>query len=550
MTQKKIITKIDIFFLVVFSFSFIVFGMQKVDTAVNSGWHDTGWYLKNAIEIRENGGIGGFLKSCLNGSYTEANQHPLYILAISLFAARNLEFFAIAKLVSLFFGLLTLFAIYYFALSFYGRTVAVISVFFIGLNFYMLRESSHVAAEMLLVLTSLFAWYYIIRGFDENKYWLAAGLFAGLSYLSKGSGIFLIFVFVVAALIIYGSSILKNKYFYLFFVAFSIIAFPLLWRNLIVYHNPIYNLNSHVMWLDNWKQTYDPNFANNPPNIIEYLHTHSRIEIFKRILEGSKQELIVLVDMLKLAGYFQWLYVGAFFAFLSSVGFFIDRDSKRRIVNILFFGIFFLFFSWYNPIVADARFILPIMPVLFMLAALAIKSLFYVFYSKILRFDPKKTKAIKSFFYVSLLLIAIMVPASGLYSNGLKNPLRSYKKAPGYDELLGWLKLHLKKNDRYILWPAHAYWFEWYVNLPGESVPFPDVKNFNRLRNFIREHKITVVIVHPETLQERARIIRDYFYNDPINGIVERKPIRGWILEYKPTRQPVPFLIFRIVPSC
>ena len=539
--------KIDLVFVITFAFLFLVLGIKNVDRAVDSGWHDTGWYLKNALEIKENGAFSGFWRDCLNGTYTEANQHPLYILSISPFASHSLKFFAKAKLVSLFFGWLTILILYYLAFSLYGRGVAALSVLLTSMNFYMLRESSHVAAEMLLVLTGLLAWYFIVRGFDNNKYWILAGLFSGLAYLSKGSGIFFIFIFVLAVFMIKKLSILRNKYFYFFFVAFVLAAFPLLWRNVIVYHNPIYNLNSHVMWLDNWKQTYEPAFAQNPPNVFDYFQTHSLKTAIMRMVKGSKRELIVLFDTLKLIGYFQWLYVGAFLGFFAFLGFIFDSNTVRRTVNFLFLGIFFLFFAWYNPIVADARFILPIMPVLFILTAVAIKAIFLSFIKITGGINASKLKKIKSLAFVLVLIFAWSLSAVNLFSGEITNPLYSYRKAPGYDELLSWLKEHLKKNENYILWPAHAYWFEWYAKLPGSSVPFPEVQNFSELQDFIVNKKIHWIIIHKEIILDRKAIVQDYFGIDPRKGIIQKKAIAGWQLEYKPPLEPVPFLIFKVV---
>jgi len=137
--------------------------------------------------------------------------------------------------------------------------------------------------------------------------------------------------------------------------------------------------------------------------------------------------------------------------------------------------------------------------------------------------------------------------AVNLFSGEITNPLYSYRKAPGYDELLSWLKEHLKKNENYILWPAHAYWFDWYVKLPSKSVPFPEVKNLLELQNFIWGNKVRWVIIHREIILDRKAIVQDYFGIDPRKGIIQKKAIAGWQLEYKPPLEPVPFLIFKVV---
>ncbi len=538
--------KIDLVLALVFALSFFVIGLQQVDRAVDLGWHDTGWYLKNAIQIHETGGLRGFFSHCFNGTYREANQHPLYLVLLSFFASRNLTFFTKAKLVSFSIGLLTLIMTYFLVLSLYGRAVAILSTLLLEFNSYFLRESSHVAAEILLVLASLLAWYFIIKGFEKNKFWIAAGLFAGLAYLSKGSGIFFLFIFVLSAFFIQGFSVLRNKYFYYFFLAFGLISLPLLWRNALVYHNPIFNINSHVMWLDNWKQTYDPAYSKHPPNLIIYFKTHSLDQAFGRMVIGSKKELFLLFDSLKLTGYLQQFYVGLLFGVLAIFGFFLDLDKRRRLVNLLFLASFFMFFSWYNPIVADARFILPLIPILFILASVALVKIVKKIACIVGINSFWQNKNVKIWAYVFTILIIWVVPTVHLLSQGLGNPFHSYRTAPGYTELLQWLEKNITARDKYILWPAHNYWFEWYAPIRGESIPFPEVKDFSLLRKFIAFKGITYIIIHPEMIQERKNILKTYFQVDSVGGVHQLRPVAHWTKIWQPPIKPVPFLIFKV----
>ncbi len=542
--MKKSLEKLDFLFIVAFIVAFLVLGISKVDQSVNTGWHDTGQYLKNAIDIKYSGGLIGFIIHCYSGTYTEANQHPLYLLILSLFAKKELSFFVTAKLISLFFGLLTIISLYLIVFNLYSRKVAVLSTLMMSLNFYFLRESSHVAAETVLVFTSLWAYFFIIKGFKNHKYWVLAGFFSGLAYFSKGSGIFMLAVFLISLILIYPKNFFKKKYAYLFFVLFISASAPLLWRNSLIYHNPIYNLNSHVMWLDNWEQTYNPAYVADPPNAWVYFKTHSPSVFFNRLYKGIKTEIFVTFDSLTMIGYLRWTYVGILVSFFLMIGYLFDKRKINKTVNFLFLALFLLFFSWYNAIVVDVRFILPVVPVMIMLSSLGMIKVF----DNILKLlKVRNLRVIRNGGYAFLLILVFTIPLQSIYSKGLKSPEYSYKLAPGYEELLNWLKGHLTKNDHYILWPAHQYWFDWYAGLPGQSIALPNVKNFQAFQDFIRNQNITKVVIHKENLQRRKNILKEYFSYNKIKGVLQLKPIHNWQLIYKSRQEPVPFLIFKIV---
>jgi hypothetical protein len=64
---------------------------------------------------------------------------------------------------------------------------------------------------------------------------------------------------------------------------------------------------------------------------------------------------------------------------------------------------------------------------------------------------------------------------------------------------------------------------------------------------FIWGNKVRWVIIHREIILDRKAIVQDYFGIDPRKGIIQKKAIAGWQLEYKPPLEPVPFLIFKVV---
>ncbi|GFP24025.1 hypothetical protein HKBW3S09_01491, partial [Candidatus Hakubella thermalkaliphila] len=54
---------------------------------------DTTAYLRESLYFKENGGLPNALSLLLSGRYRQANQHPLYLLLLSLVASRDISFY-------------------------------------------------------------------------------------------------------------------------------------------------------------------------------------------------------------------------------------------------------------------------------------------------------------------------------------------------------------------------------------------------------------------------------------------------------------------------
>lgn len=83
-------------------------GWQAVLAHTDPTEMDTVAYLDAALQIRQTGGIRQHIPNLIKGVYTEATQHPLYLLLISPFAQNDIRAFIQAKLVSYAIGFLFL----------------------------------------------------------------------------------------------------------------------------------------------------------------------------------------------------------------------------------------------------------------------------------------------------------------------------------------------------------------------------------------------------------------------------------------------------------
>jgi len=229
--------------LILLSLNFAMLGIDSLNKATNPEYADTTAFLGEANFIKSNGGIANFLNLSLSGKYKQANQHPLYILLLTPFATKDISFFINAKIASLIIGFILVISLFYVTNKLYGPFCAMVASLGVLLNSLFLRWTTLVACESLLMVLSLFCIFFIVRGFTNNKFWIYAGIFAGLAYLTKGSALFLLPPFALASLFVYGTGILKNKYFWLFFILFISVSSPLIIRNVVVYNHPLYNVN-------------------------------------------------------------------------------------------------------------------------------------------------------------------------------------------------------------------------------------------------------------------------------------------------------------------
>lgn len=535
----------NFFLLLLMCLTFLIVGLDRVNKALNPGWEDTTSYLGKALFIKENGGILNFVKLSVTGQYKWVPQHPLYLLILSPFAERSPNFFPKAKLVSLGVGLITIITLFFVAGDLYGKLVGLISSFLLVFNITFLHRSSRVDCEPLLILLVLLSWYFMIKGAKEKKYWIYSGIFSGLAYMTKGSGFFMVHVFMISSLFIFKFGILRNRYFWLFLLGFFLTSFPLILRNTIAYKNPFYNgYNSNVIWLDNWEQVYNPSFHNNPPTMVSYFNSHSLSEIVSRFANGSVREgksLLNSMSLIAIPGSLMKIFCILLFLFFI-LGLIKRKNISEKVYTVVTILIFFILFSWYYQVIQSDRFITPLIPLLLIFSSLEIvEFLDYCkgIFNKWLKFNPLSILP-----YV-LGAILILTSFYSVVTRSISNPLSSVKFADDYYELLNWMRNNIKENDIFILGPTHYYSF-WYLDLKGKEISFPMINDFSEFRSFIKEKGVTFIILHKETYLRRQDLLKEYFEYNEVNGLIEKKPVDGWSFIYGQSGKPTQFRIYRV----
>ena len=554
---------ITAFFLVLVVAVFLIVGLDFLNKARDPAFEDTGSYLEGALFIKENGGVSGFLPMCLTGKFKIAEQHPLPLLLLSTFASRDLSFFTEAKLLSLFIGLLFVVVLFFATKNLFGQSVAFLSSFLMVFNIAFLVRSSNVTVEPLLMLFLLLSWFFMVKGLDSNRLWILAGISTGLAYMTKGPAISMIPIFVISNLIIFRLRILKNLYFWLFFLFFLLSASPLILRNVIVYSSPFYEgINPHVFWLDsfgefskyllsvNWSQhTY--NTVSNMPTLHSYLQTHSFEEIVKRIIGGAIGEFKLLVNGLNLLiipkgrMYFSLIL---FFFFL--IGLISEIRKKRTIYTIAVLLVFFIPFAWIYQVLPVVRYVTPIIPFMVIYSSLGVIETIRYLDSRLSR------SSIRLLPKVPYVLMAVLILFAGYYmaTKKVSSPLHSANIVLSDDqvELFNWLRENVGKEDFVLLGPTNHYWgYLWYAGFKGKLVPTSgnvlplDEENMEVFSAFLRERNVNVIVLHRENYNNPAALKGFFEYHEG-RGLIEKKPVKNWELIYSYSKRPTEFLIYRI----
>jgi len=88
--------------------------------------------------------------------------------------------------------------------------------------------------------------YFIIMAMDEPKYFYPAGIFIGLSYYAKGSGLYLIPAYLLFCIILGGYKTLRNRKVWYCFAIVFLVMLPWFIRNTVHFRNPIFSTQQYA----------------------------------------------------------------------------------------------------------------------------------------------------------------------------------------------------------------------------------------------------------------------------------------------------------------
>lgn len=350
-------------FLIFMSLNFLLSGLAIIKReALNFGDEDA--YLKTAINVKSGRGFVFYGKDSFNpekglGYHPENNQQPLYIMLLSIFAQEDESFRLKARVFTLVLGLIFLWIFFLVGKEIFDLPIILGALFLLSVNSTFVAHSAYTGCEILLSIFAFLSYYYTLKGVKDRKYWLLAGAFAGLAYLTKGSGTLIVMAFCLSSVIIYKWRAFKDKHFYLYILAFLAVSSPLLIRNIAQFHEPFYNVNTtYVFW--------------GGKGMWLYLTTTPIVEMLHKMWDGIFWFSFFFFKYLSMPfgnhPSYIWnlssIFILAFFLFSIRK----DGNRERRIFTFSLLATFYLLFSWYCRTFQgySPRFILPIFPMIFL----------------------------------------------------------------------------------------------------------------------------------------------------------------------------------------
>lgn len=374
-SRKKIGEALLLLALVLMLGRFITQTHARMLTNSNSAEGDQLPFLQLGLDLREHGLI------------TDGTRNPLYAVFLAPVAHRDWSYFTYAKLLSLTFGALAIIALYLLGRRFFNPVVGLAAAYLLSINTEFIVHSATALTEALLVLLFVLAWFAMLAALKQPArpgYWALAGGLAGLAYLAKGTGQLLALAFVATAIIIWRRELLKNKGWWLFLAGYALVASPLWLYNTIHFGSPTFNYaTTHQMWMNNWNE-WHPDDTADLPTAFTYLRDHTPAEIFGREWSGMQALRNILVKTLyptrtlNVDRFLLSPISGITLAALALLPVVFWRASRRYLakngaavcLTLLVTIIFFVLFSWYVSIVSlGQRFLLPIIPLIFVLLA-------------------------------------------------------------------------------------------------------------------------------------------------------------------------------------
>lgn len=537
--------------------------LSKSNKDLSANFEDTGAYLEGALIIKESGGIGNFFQNCMNGAYRISEQHPLYLLALAPFASRDLAFFPKAKLITIVFAVIAINILFLISYHHLGKIYAMLALLLIMFNSSFSERATHVTVETLLICLTTVSWFLLYKGYALPKLWAIAGVCSGLAFATKGTGLVMLFTFVLSGILLDGINVLKKKWFWIFCVLFFAINFPYLARNIIVFKTPLYEgINSHIFWLDNWSQISLPqynltlNWADHTytweklPTIYTYIKEHSIYDIIKRISLGTINEINLLRKAMYINGFPANEVLSYIILIIAFAEIILDNNRSRRIYTGIIIVAFILPFGWFYQVIPKDRYIAPLIPIIIFYFVSGLKRAIDMAL-KWKRINSEiNSSSYENAILAGLTSLIIFGQIYFLYVNRNQPLLHPMALAADQEDLFSWIRSKTSHKSTLLLGPTNRYWgYLWYANYKGKIITNAGnsqiFKNstIDDFTNFLINRSVSHIVIHIENYMSPTALL-DYFEisQDKVLGCKVTPAL--WKQYYRFSDQKYAFYIF------
>jgi hypothetical protein len=539
---------------------FAIVGWNRILMNTNSADGDQGAYLQLGLDVRE------------HGMLTDGKRNPLYPVLISIFAEREWRYFTWAKIMNLIVGLVTILALYAVGYRLFDKVTGILAAFLLSINMEFILHSTFALAEALLVLWVLLAWYAMVLALkrpDQARYWIIAGVLAGLAYLTKGTGLLIAACFVLTATLLYKPQVWGRSTFWGFVGSFFIIALPLWIYNWLTFGSPIYNSAiNNVMWMGTAEEKYIADPAE-LPTIWSYTQEHSLAEIWNRLGRGLLNMRFFFAKLLwptRSLAFDRFLLAGGLDVILALVAItlvvswrfllpIIKKNREILLFTAVLFIVFYVLFGWYLAIAPfPIRFLLVLAPILILLLSAGVVGLIRRAWA-----SPKIPQVAKLAGSVIVFLFALWV-ARWFTVTGLanaqaaqENPFVADTNFNEYNEQsLLWVRSgHSDQDSVSVLWgPSH--------NLPiwrhADFLHFfrtpLATETVGQLEAFLDSNNVTYVIADADMARRRPDLADDLGISIAEGERLEVKNFpNGWALGLAIPDMPCRWCVFRRISA-
>jgi 4-amino-4-deoxy-L-arabinose transferase-like glycosyltransferase len=552
---KKALDGLILFLLILILARFATQTYARMLTNSNSSQGDQLAFLQLGLDLREQGVL------------TDGTRNPLYTAFLALFARREWAYFTYAKLLSLTFGGLAILALYLLGRRCFDRFTGLVAAYLLSINVEFIVHSATALTESLLVLTFILAWFAMIKALDRADkplYWLAAGLLAGLAYLAKGSGQLLVFAFLASALLCYRFHLFRARGLWLFLAGYALVASPLWLYNTVHFGSPTFNYPiTHQMWMESWND-WHPDDTDNLPTLQTYLQSHTPADIWQRQWQGMKAMRNILiktlwptrtlkVDQFLLSPWSGYLLAGL--ALLPLLFWPLSRAYIRQHRSAIYLTglavlLFFMLFAWYDAIVAlGQRFLLPVIPFIFILFAHILGRLGHLMMSQ-------GDWAARLVLLAAALILAFQLhwairtgiePAQRSLNQNVFAQDRQFNADAATP--LAWLAAGLAQPPVVAWGPSGSSLPTWaYSDRLNVKLYPPHVGSIAELTRNLAGRGVQFIIIDPDMVSRHRELLAAQF---PSNGAqIELTAIpTGWALTYAYRTMPCNWCIFRLLAS-
>ncbi len=268
-------------------------------------------YLALGQQVKALGGPLGLLRALLAGTFEESYRHPLYPAFLSLVAWWDPSYHRDAQALTIALGVVALASCWWTARRWLGPAPAAIAAFLLAGSRTFIGCSSRAWCEPLLVAVWARAIACVLDGLDQLRPrrllpWLLAGVWSGLAYLTKGTGLFLPASLALSFLAAERLRAALDRRAWVYAAGFLAAASPLLVRNWRLHGSPLYSKNLGFLWMDrlpDFAELYAPQAsALLPHGFLDYVHRLTPGSLMYRISVGAIETTVLLAKSMAPVG--------------------------------------------------------------------------------------------------------------------------------------------------------------------------------------------------------------------------------------------------------